>query len=155
MCLYEALKLVCVSVCVCVTELSHVCTGAVRVCANCKSMSLLIPIRAFALLWFGGMGGGHLEVADQYPQKSSRIPSSRSLPAPLASLSLLCWSPSAFHFASPALTTEQLINSFIYSFIFLITFHHLHVFFFSCNFLHRREVEKTCSKGNQSDFIHW
>lgn len=56
-----------------------------RVCANCKSMSLLIAIKDAALLWFGRTGGRGLEVADQDRQKSPRIPSQNSIPPSSAS----------------------------------------------------------------------
>lgn len=75
-------------VCACVSSCSYLSCACVRVYANCKSMSLLISIRDFALLWFGGMGGRVLEVADQDRQKSPRIPSNHPVPA---LVSLLCW----------------------------------------------------------------
>lgn len=72
----------------CASSCSYLSCACVRVYANCKSMSLLISIRDFALLWFGGMGGRVLEVADQDCQKSPRIPSHHPVPA---LVSLLCW----------------------------------------------------------------
>lgn len=68
-------------VCPCAFTRSYLSCACVRVYANCKSMSLLISIRDFALLWFGGMGGRILEVADQDRQKSPRIPSHHPAPA--------------------------------------------------------------------------
>lgn len=97
-----------------------------RVCANCKSMSLLISIRDVALLWFGGMGGRGLEVADQDRQKSPRIPSHHPVPA-LSRVSLR-----RHLFTHPHHETIFIIKLFIYSFIFLITFHFVHAFHATC-----------------------
>lgn len=102
---------------------SYLSCSCVRVCANCKSMRLLISIRGFALLWFGGMGGRGLEVADQDRQKSPRIPSYHECQLPLS-----CFSPPTLLHIPPPHETIFIMNLFIYSFIFLITFHFVHVF---------------------------
>ena len=119
---------------------SYLSCACVRVCANCKSMSLLISIRDVALLWFGAMGGRGLEVADQDRQKSPRIPSHHPLPARPLFLSLMSLSHVSLQhppFTHPHHETIFIINLFIYSFIFLITFHSVRVFHATCHVLER------------------
>lgn len=128
----------CVRVSACVNQLVCVCPWAftrscwscacVRVCANCKSMSLLISIRDVALLWFGGMGGRGLEVADQDRQKSPRIPSQHPLPTLSLSYVSLHHPP----FTHPHHETIFIINLFIHSFVSLIIFHFVRVFHAAC-----------------------
>lgn len=129
----------CVCVCACVNQFIAMCEcpwaftrsylscSCVRVCANCKSMRLLISIRDFALLWFRGMGGRGLEVADQDGQKSPGISSYHQFQL---SLSLSHVSLHHPYFTHPHHETIFIMNLFIYSFIFLITFHFVCVSFF-------------------------
>lgn len=125
----EGVAWVCVCVCACMNQFMAMCKcpwaftrsylscSCVRVCANCKSMRLLISIRDFALLWFRGMGGKGLEVADQDRQKSPRIPSYHQCQL---SLSL------ALMFLSTTLTSHtpwnHFHNEFIYLFIHLLNY---------------------------------
>lgn len=88
-CWYKSVFFLCVHECVPECRHIHIPVVNVRVCANCQSMSLLISIRDVALLWFGGMEGKGLEVADQDRQKSPRIPFHHQLPAHCFSLMFL------------------------------------------------------------------
>lgn len=114
---------------------SYLSCSCVRVCANCESMRLLILRRDLALLWFGGMGGRGLEVADQDRQKSPGISSYHR-----CQLSLSGSFPHASlhqpYFTHPHHETIFIMNLFIYSFIFLITFHC--VFYATCLILEQR-----------------
>lgn len=124
------------SVCVCIV-FTHVPVWAVRVCANSKSMSLLIPIRDVALLRFGGMGPRSWSGQPRLPviSQNSMLPFS-------AKFSLHLPPTVSVTIPSHTIGTElfsQLIYLFIHSFIFLMTFQLVAFFFFLCDWTNWEE----------------